>query len=147
MWCVRVNFLLLGLGWVTHLWFGKFPPKNLKVFNFFPFGSKKSLWIGSKSTPVKDGSASYLLRIKSMIGSGQGLSLVLSKMCFLSNIIDRDAMKKIVTSHFSVMLFYASPVWLTEVSPVIDLKVINSLHDKCLRIAAKDSNTGSLELN
>jgi len=42
-------------------------PKNVKFFNFFPFGSK--------STQVKGGSASHLLRVKSKLGSGQGPSL------------------------------------------------------------------------
>jgi len=39
-----------------------------QILNFFPFGSKKSLHIGSKSTLVKGGSASYLLGVKSKLG-------------------------------------------------------------------------------
>jgi len=44
----------VGSGQVSYLWFkfefGKFP---LKMSNFSsPFGSKKSLWVGSKSTRV-----------------------------------------------------------------------------------------------
>jgi len=48
-----------------------------QIFQFFPFhsGQKKYLWVGSKSTRVKDGSASYLLRVKSMLRLGQGPSL------------------------------------------------------------------------
>jgi len=59
-------------GRVSHLWFGfgKFSLKIPKIFNFFPFGLKKSHRILSKSTRVKDGLASYLLRVKSMLGSG-----------------------------------------------------------------------------
>jgi len=49
------------------VWIWKISPKNI---NFFPFGSKKSLRVGSKSTWVKGGSASYLLRVKSKLGSG-----------------------------------------------------------------------------
>jgi len=51
-------------GWVSHLWFGfgieNFPLKIPIFFNSLPFGSK--------STWVKAGSASYLLRVKSMNG-------------------------------------------------------------------------------
>jgi len=72
----RVNFLWLGSGRVSHLWFGlefgKFP---LKMSNFSPSGQKKLLWVGSESTRVKAGSAFYLLRVKSKLGSGQGPSL------------------------------------------------------------------------
>jgi len=69
------QFLLLWLVRVTHLWlkfgFAKFP---LKIPNFpiFSLWSKKSLWVRSKSTWVRDRSASYLLRVKSMLGSEQG---------------------------------------------------------------------------
>jgi len=52
-----VNFLLLGLVWVS-VW--KISP-NHKFFNFFPSGQKL---FGQ----VKDESASYLLRVKSMLG-------------------------------------------------------------------------------
>jgi len=37
---------------------------------------KKSFRVGSESIRVKSGSASYLLRVKSKLGSGQGPSLV-----------------------------------------------------------------------
>jgi len=49
--------------------------KNVRFFNFFPLSLKKSLPVGSKSTLVNGGPASYLLRVKSKLGSGQGLSL------------------------------------------------------------------------
>jgi len=56
-----------GSGWVSHLWFefefGKFP---LKMSQFTIF----SLQVRSKSTWVKGGSASYLLRVKWKLGSG-----------------------------------------------------------------------------
>jgi len=38
--------------------------------------SKKYLWVGSKGRGVKGGSASYLQRVKSKLGLGQGPSLV-----------------------------------------------------------------------
>jgi len=63
--------------------------KNFTIkHQFFPFGSKKSLWVGSKSTPAKGGSASYLLRVKSMLGSGQGPSLSLRDFSQFKNISD-----------------------------------------------------------
>jgi len=54
---------IFELGRVGHLWFGfgKFPLKNPKFFNFFPFESKKYLRVWSKITQVKYGSAPYLL--------------------------------------------------------------------------------------
>jgi len=61
-----------SLIWVQ-IW--KISPKNYNFFNFFLFGSKKSFPVGSKSTQVKNRSASYLLQVKSMLGSGQGPSL------------------------------------------------------------------------
>jgi len=65
------NFLLLELDWVSHLWFGfgKFPLK-IPNFSIFSLQVKKSHHVGSKSTQVKDGLASYLLGVKSMLGSG-----------------------------------------------------------------------------
>jgi len=49
------------------VWIQKISPKNLKFFNFFSFGSK--------SSRVKGRSASYLLLVKSKLGSGQDPSL------------------------------------------------------------------------
>jgi len=69
------QFLLLGLGRVIFGLGWKISPKNPKFFNLFLLGQKKSLQVGSKSTLVKDGSVSYLLQVKSMLGSGQGPSL------------------------------------------------------------------------
>jgi len=44
----------------------KISPKNVNFFNFFPFR------IRSKSNRIKGGLASYLLQVKSKLGSGQG---------------------------------------------------------------------------
>jgi len=66
----RVNFLWLGSGRVSHLWFGlefgKFALKTSNFSIFCPSGQKKS--VGSESTRVKAGSASYLLWVKSKLG-------------------------------------------------------------------------------
>jgi len=42
--------------------------EKYQFFQFFAFGSKKSLGVRSKSTGVKGGSAFYTLRVKSMLG-------------------------------------------------------------------------------
>jgi len=57
----------VGSGQPFMIWAGvwKISPKNVKFFNFFPFASKKNIL----------GSASYLLRVKSKLESGQGPSL------------------------------------------------------------------------
>jgi len=59
------------------VWVWKLSPKNPKIFHFLPFGSKKFPWIGSKSTQVKAGLAPYFPWVKSMLGSGQGPSLMI----------------------------------------------------------------------
>jgi len=69
------------------VWVWKISPKNVKFFNFFPFGSKKYLQVRSKSTRVKGRSASYLLRVKSKlgfgrVGSGHGPALVWNNNSF-----------------------------------------------------------------
>jgi len=69
---------------VGNLWVWKISPKNPKKFNLFSSGHKKSRRFGSKSTRVKDRLASYLLRVKSMLGSGQGPSLVRSCSPFVN---------------------------------------------------------------
>jgi len=70
--------LRLVSGRVSHLWFGlefgKFQLKTSNFSIFFPSGQKKSLRVGKY--PGQSGSASYLLRVKSKLGSGQGPSLV-----------------------------------------------------------------------
>jgi len=57
------------------VWVWKISTKNANFFYLFPFESKKSLWVGSKSTRVEGRLASYLLQVKSTLGLGQGPSL------------------------------------------------------------------------
>jgi len=59
-----------GQPFMVWVWIWKISPRNVKFFIFFPSGQKKSLWVGLESTRVKAGLASYLLRVKSKIGSG-----------------------------------------------------------------------------
>jgi len=66
-----------GSGQPSLVWVWKISHKNPKFFTIFPFGSKKSPWVGSNSTRVIDGSASYLLQVKSRFRLGQGPSLVI----------------------------------------------------------------------
>jgi len=72
-WWVRVNFS----GRVSYLWFGfgKFPLK-IPNFSIFTLGVKKTSLDWVKNFHVKDKSASYLLQFRSMLGSGQGPSLL-----------------------------------------------------------------------
>jgi len=67
--------LLMGLG---HPPLGLLiiSPEKFQIFNLFPFGSKKSNRIGSINNRIKDASAPYLLRVKSMLRSGQGRSVI-----------------------------------------------------------------------
>jgi len=71
---------IFDLGRISHLWFGlEFGKFSLKMSNFsifFPLDQKKLLRVGPESTQVKAGLASYLLRVKSKLGSGQGPSLI-----------------------------------------------------------------------
>jgi len=90
------QFLLLGWGrvgssqlFLVWVWVWKISPKYNKFFYFSPLVLQKSLRVGSKSTQVKDSSASYLLRVKSMLGPGrvmscQGQSLVFYSFDILS---------------------------------------------------------------
>jgi len=76
---VNVVAMMMGLrnffdpSWVSHLWFGfgRFPLKIPNFSIFLPSGQNKSHQVGSKSTRVKDGLASYsyLLWVKNMLWS------------------------------------------------------------------------------
>jgi len=66
------------LGRVSNFGFGygKFPLKVSNFSTFFPSDQKNLFrFLGQNVPKVKDGSASYLLRVKSMPGSGQGPTL------------------------------------------------------------------------
>jgi len=57
-------------GWVFNLWVWKNFPEKYQILQFFPFWvQKKYHRVGSKNTRVKPMSASYLLHVKSMLGS------------------------------------------------------------------------------
>jgi len=66
----RVIFLWLGSSQPFMVWVWKIFPNYVKFSQHFSFVSKKSLRV---STRVKSGLASYLLQVKSKLGSGLGL--------------------------------------------------------------------------
>jgi len=71
------QFLLLGLGWVSHLGFGfeKFPLK-IPNFSILSLWIKKPHQVRSKSTWIEGRLASYLPRVRSgPISSKGGLNL------------------------------------------------------------------------
>jgi len=61
-----------GQPFMVWVWIWKISPKNVNL-------GRQNLF-GSESTRVEGGPASYLLRVKSKLGLGQGPSLVLSKV-------------------------------------------------------------------
>jgi len=63
---------------------------------------------------------------------------VISKLKFLSRLVDRDSMKKIVTTHFFGMIYYGCQVWLNETTTAKQWKLLNSIHYRALRTAARD---------
>jgi len=67
--------------------------------------------------------------------------MTMKKLRFLGRFIDIPGMKRIITTHLFGMLYYASPVWLNEVTTFKILNTLNSIHYKGLRIAAKDYYT------
>jgi len=64
--------------------------------------------------------------------------MVLGKLRFISRYLEREQMKKIVTSHYYGMLYYAALVWLSEVTTSRAWKLLTSLHYKGLRVACRD---------
>jgi len=59
-------------------------------------------------------------------------------MNFLSKYVDRTSMKKVITPHYFGMVYYASPVWLKEMTSAGVWKILNTLHFKGLRTACRD---------
>jgi len=76
-----------GQPFLFGLEFRKFPLKTANFSIFFPSGQKKLLRVGSESTRVKAGSASYLLWVKSKLGSGRVGSGPISSLLALDTII------------------------------------------------------------
>jgi len=63
---------------------------------------------------------------------------VLLKMRYLRRYLDAAEMKKVITSHFFGLIYYASPVWLTEIMNSRIWSILNVLHYKALRIVCAD---------
>jgi len=68
-----------GQPFMVWVWIWKISPKNVKFFNFFPFRSKKI----SSGRVKKYESASYLLWVKSKLGSGRVGSGSISGFLFI----------------------------------------------------------------
>jgi len=49
------------------------------------------------------------------------------KLRFLSMLVAREPMRKIVTAHYFGMIYYAYPVWLNEITTAKQWKTLNSL--------------------
>jgi len=64
--------------------------------------------------------------------------LIINKLRYLEKFMDREQMKRIVTSHFFGSIYYASPVWLNEISTSVHWRILNSIHYRALRTAVKD---------
>jgi len=64
--------------------------------------------------------------------------IVFSKLKYLRRLIDPESMKRILTTHYFGMVYYASQVWLNELTTSLQWKLINSLHYKALRIVIGD---------
>jgi len=75
---------MFDLGRVSHLWFEKH-----RIFQLFMFGSKKSLRVWSKIPRVKGGSASFLLQVKTKLGSVRVGSRPISNLFILKRQIGR----------------------------------------------------------
>jgi len=99
--CTASHFFVVwvGSGLVSHLWVWKISFKNHKFF------TKKSHWvIGSKKCPVKDRSASYLLRVKRVLGSGT----IPTMHCYFIRLLNNNCgmIHQLLTFKFSILAFW-----------------------------------------
>jgi len=68
----------------------------------------------------------------------QRAALTMRKMKFLVKYINLQGMKKIITTHLFGMIYYASVVWLNELTTVRIMNILEGIHYKGLRMAVKD---------
>jgi len=68
----------------------------------------------------------------------QKAAMTMRKVKFLGKFVDYQGMKKIITTHLFGMIYYASVVWLSELTTVKFMNSLDSIHYKGLRVAAKD---------
>jgi len=64
--------------------------------------------------------------------------MAMRKLKFLERYVNQQGMKKVITTHLFGMLYYASVVWLNELTAVKIIEILESIHYKSLRIAATD---------
>jgi len=100
-----------------------------------------------KGTEIKPADSMKILGIKfqenmgwdtHFIGLKQKARVVFSKLRYLQKLLDIDAMRKVVTTHYFGMIYYASQLWLNELTTSKQWKIINSLHYKALRVSLGD---------
>lgn len=65
----------------------------------------------------------------------QRAAMTMRKLRFLGRFIGQQGKKKVITTHLFGMLYYASVVWLNELTTV---KIISIYYKGLLRITAKD---------
>lgn len=68
----------------------------------------------------------------------QKASMALRKLKFLGKYVNLNGMRKIITTHLFGMMYYASVVWLSELSTYKTIRILESIHYKGLRTAIKD---------
>jgi len=64
--------------------------------------------------------------------------IVIKKMNFLRKYVNQDGMKRILTSHFYGLVYYATPVWLGKFTPERSWKLLESAHYRALRATVGD---------
>jgi len=64
--------------------------------------------------------------------------VAIMKMKYLSRYIDAEGMKKILTSHFYGLIYYATPMWLGQMTNERTWKMLESVHYKALRTSIND---------
>jgi len=88
------------------VWVWKISPKNVKNFNFFPFGSKKSLWIRSKSTRSKAGQP--LIYCRSKVSLSRVRAHLYCLILFILLILQSNLNVGVKQISHLVLLFYIS---------------------------------------
>lgn len=64
--------------------------------------------------------------------------MAMRRLRFLGKYVNQEGMRKIITTHLFGMLYYASVVWLNELTAYKIIRSLESIHYKGLRVAAKD---------
>jgi len=71
----------------------------------------------------------------------QRAALTMRKMKFLVKYINLQGMKKIITTHLFGMIYYASVVWLNELTTVRIMNILEGIHYKASEWRLKTTTT------